>query len=515
MTTGKLALLAAALPFALLACSENGFVAQTDPGDIAPDIDVTPLSLDFGTLSAGDESVQTFEIASVGTTDLTVSRLQIAGDGYELLTEVTDLVLPPGESTSVDVAFSPLGDSDQLGVVDVFSNDPDEGAVEVDLHGAGAVPSLQIDPDPYDFGVDYIGCGNGQDFQVTNVGSDTLVVDQLWYENAENELHLTDGNTYPLTLEPGASAPLHVDFMPAVEGAIRGELHATSNDPRGEVVAKQTAEGQYVGRGEDQFAIPENPPVDIVFAVDQSCSMDDDVTRIGNNFSRFISDISNITNDWRIGVVTKDSGCFNGGILRSTTPDYVTKFQTAVGGDFGNYTEALLTLGYNALAATTGNGCNGGFLRPNAMLHFILVSDEPEQSWNNWSYYVNNFLTYKSDPALVKISAVAGDYPNGCATAEAGAGYYEAVQATGGIYLSICDTDWASHASELATASLADIYNFTLSDTPDVATIRVWVNGTEWTSGWHYDAPSNQVRFDDDLGSGTLTVKYGVLAPCD
>ena len=50
-----------------------------------------------------------------------------------------------------------------------------------------------------------------------------------------------------------------------------------------------------------------------------------------------------------------------------------------------DYTEALLTVAANALSKTTTTGCNAGFLRTEALLHVILVSDEPEQSPHSWS----------------------------------------------------------------------------------------------------------------------------------
>jgi hypothetical protein len=402
-----------------------------------------------------------------------------------------------------------------MGWLKVFSNDASDPAVESTLIGYGAVPELAIDPEVYDFGIDYIGCGNGQDFTLSNVGTDELVIDGIRYETSDGQLVMTDTNTLPLALQPGESTKVKVDFLPTAVGTTSGALVVSSNDPRGEVEATQTAEGLYADIVKDIFEVPEEPPVDILFAVDQSCSMDDDVSRLASNFSTFIADINTYTTGWRIGVATKDTGCFNEGILKSTTTNYASKFATAVAGEGGNYTEALLTVSTNALANTASTSCNAGFLRTDALLHVILVSDEPEQSAKSWSSYVADMQSYKSDPSLVKISAVAGDYPSGCATADPGTGYYEAVTATGGVYLSICDTNWAAHVEKLATASLEGLYDFELTQTPDPDSIQVWVNGTEWFADWHYDAATNEVQFDVELGGGKVTVKYGVLVSCD
>lgn len=507
-----------AFALGLAGCSENGFHHNGDAAGMAPDIEVDPGQLTYGTLSTGEEEVQTFTVRNVGTADLTVEGIEIDNASFVVLSEPTAFTLPPGAEQTVDVAFSPMGANEQVGVASVFSDDPDESAALVDLIGQGAVPELEIEPDPYDFGVDYIGCGNGHDFSLTNVGTDDLVIERIKYTpDAEKQLTLTDANVLPLTLAPGQQTSVRIDFLPQVEGAITGELAVTSNDPRGVVVATQTAEGQYVGENEDEFDIPEEPPVDIVFLVDRSCSMDDDAANLANNFSKFISTISTYTTDWRIGVVTKDSGCFNNGILKSTTSDYETKFEQAVKGSSGSYTEALLTLAANAMKETASGGCNENFLRSGAMLHMIMVSDEVEQSSKSWSSYVSTLQGYPDDPSLLKLSAVAGDYPSGCSSADPGIGYYEAVSATGGEYLSICDTNWSKHVETLATASMS-LSSVTLTETPDPDTIRVWVAGDEWFQpDWSYESSTNKVTFDAALpdGGGKVRVKYSILANCD
>jgi hypothetical protein len=47
-----------------------------------------------------------------------------------------------------------------------------------------------------------------------------------------------------------------------------------------------------------------------------------------------------------------------------------------------------------------------------------MVSDEHEQSNKSWDTYVNQVIAKKGDPALVKFSAVAGDYPGGGPSAD-------------------------------------------------------------------------------------------------
>ena len=210
-------------------------------------------------------------------------------------------------------------------------------------------------------------------------------------------------------------------------------------------------------------------------------------------------------------------------MLRPSQPDFITRFQYGVSdgsdGAWGFfYTEAGLTVTSEAIEMTDAGECNYGFMRPDAMLHIIMVSDEPEQSPMAWNHYVDKVVAKKGSAANVKFSAIAGDYPvSSCASAEPGTGYYEAVTATGGIFLSIC-SDWSDPGtlSMLAAASVQQSA-FELSATPVPVSVRVFVNGNERLNGWYFDGPTNTVYFESGIPDegDLIRITYGGLAVCD
>lgn len=507
----------------LVACNESGFVPTTEGGGVGPDIDVAPLALDFGLLGQGEERTQTFTVTNIGNSDLTVTDLGLEGDGFELRVDVTDFVLAPGASQDVEVAFTPVGSS-ELGAVTVFSNDPEDGAVEVDLFGAGAVPDLVLDPPTFDFGALSVGCGDDVTVSLSNVGTDDLVVTSIDYAGGA-DLTLLDWNDLPLTLAPGASTTVQVAFQPAAAGAQDGTLSVASNDPRGIETATQLGSGGLGARVEDTFDVPENPPVDILFAVDQSCSMDSHASNLAANFSTVAADLSAVTNNWRIGVVTMQNGCLNGGILGPTTTGLQQKFTDAVrqGDDGIADTERLFNLTNTALSKTSGTQCNAGFLRASALLHVVFVTDEWEQSGSRSSAasrantWVNGAAAYKSSDTLFRASGVICP-DSGCSWAGGDGGpdgYREAVQYAGGVRLDISTNNWGNAASQIAEASLAGLYDFPLSEDAEPSTVRVWVNGVEWTTGWHYDIMNNEVDFESELAGGSVVVKYNETGVCN
>lgn len=502
--------------------SENNIgTFKEEPGAGAQDIEVTPTLLDFGSMGSGSQTTQSFTITNVGDEGsiLAVDSVQIVdGNGsFTILTPEADLSknLPVGDSMTVEVAFTPLG-ANNTAKARVYSDDGDEPKVDVDLLGTGSVAELQIDPDPLDLGQTYLGCYQENEVTLTNVGSDVLTIDSITEDG--DAFSLLSAPSVPLTLAPGESSLVKVLFVPYAEQAYSGGLIVSSNEPASPRTSPHTGEGVYAPAVTDTFEVPENPPTDILFFVDQSCSMDDDARNLSSNFSAFIGDLSNYTTDWHIIVANDDDGCNNSGLLTINTANYESKFSDAAQRGGGTWTEAGLYVADKAIENTDNGECNTGFMRPNALLHIILVSDEPEQS-GSWSSHTNNIINKKGSASLVKISAVAGDIPRGCSgngnSADAGTGYYDAVAATGGEWLSICST-WSQHVATLAQASIS-LDTFELSQEAAESTIVVTVNGTQRNAGWTYDPNTNEVLFSADIPTegDTIEITYNPMVNCD
>jgi hypothetical protein len=511
------------LAFLLVGCmSENNIgTFKEDPGAGGQDIKVDPVQIDFGMLGVGEQSTSSFTVTNVGDegTILKVDSIQIqdSNGSFTILTPEADLSkdLPTGDSMTVEVAFTPLG-ANNTAIARVYSDDPDEPKVDVNLMGSSSVPELQIDPDPLDLGQTYLGCYQENVVTLTNIGGDLLTLDSITEDG--HAFSLLSTPSLPLDLLPGESTEVKVLFVPYEERAYTGGLIVRSNEPASPRESAHTGEGVYAPAVTDTFEVPYDPPTDILFFVDQSCSMDDDARNLANNFSSFIADLSNYTTDWHIMVVNDDDGCNNSGILTINTNGYESKFSDAVQRGGGVWTEAGLFVADKAIQNTDNGECNDGFIRPSALLHVILVSDEPEQS-GDWAGHTTAIINKKGSASLVKISAIAGDVPGGCIgngnSADAGTGYKDAVNYTSGLFLSICST-WSSNVSQLASASIS-IDTFELSQEAAESTIEVYVNGSKRNSGWSYDQNTNEVIFSSNIPSegDTVEITYNPLVNCD
>ncbi len=502
-------------------CNDQGFSVVDDitqGGD--PQVDVFPLQLDFGRLAADDMETATFTVANRGYAPLDVDEIRIEGDGgFTFLSTNLSFPLEPDQEEEIEVAFSPLGADMQLAQAIVVSNDPKRPEVPVSLAGEGRVPMLAISPDPHDFGTVGTGCADEVELSLQNIGAEELVIDDLVHTDADGLSARWESfsETLPLSLGPGDYTTLVIDFAPSGPGAVTGTLTVDSNDPRGVLSATQSGTGTSTSERTETFTATIDPPVDILFAVDRSGSMEDDAASLAANFEAFIDGVEDVTEGWQVGVVTLDEGCVNGGVFDSDTAGLSAAFEDAVttgeDGDIVN-DEALLQMADRALQLTGSGDCNGELLREGAPLHIIVVSDEPERSTEHaaawtWDYWVERLQGYVSSPEQLVISGVVDT--EDCN--EGDDGYAEAISETNGSALSICTGDWADHVAALADISVTGAWSLTLDEVPAVDTIVVLVDGEE-VDGWTYDADTNTVVLDGLQGGEEVAISYTVADEC-
>ena len=477
----------------LIACQiETTLSEEVADNDAAGSLAVSPTTL---SLSAplGELDTGSVWLENIGNATLTLSAAEIIDSSRFSVLSPAPLSLAPGEQLELPITFEALS-LEESGTMRLYSTDPDHPELDVLLQGEALTPLLTIEPEPLDFGSRTTGCEWSLPVSMINDGSAELAIDAVVISGADYSL---TGELVGL-LAPGESVDGVVVFSPEVAGAQEGVITVASTDPAGDVTAQVTGTGADPALKEQLFVQGAEilDAVDIMFYIDQSGSMADDKSRLEDAAEQFMADLSQSAADYQVMVVTSDLGCHNNTIITPSTVDPVAEFIAALDGQPGGFTEAGLSVVLSALEESGAGDCNAGFLRADTPLSLILVSDEPEQSPDGWDKMLVAIQALVPD---VVVSAIAGDYPDGCDTAEPGAGYYEAVQATGGVFHSICDADWSPHLesiSEVSTQIDGEITDtFALADYPDPQTITVEVNG-EQVTGWTYDAASNSIVFD-------------------
>lgn len=321
------------------------------------------------------------------------------------------------------------------------------------------------------------------------------------------------------------------------------------------------------------------PKVDVLWVIDNSGSMTEEQEKVAANFEAFTRFFVDSGIDWHIGAVTTDCGTLeDGGTGTGTglsadcgklvsvagypylTPDVPAPeamFRQLVrAGAGGSADEMGLLATWRALVPVSPEveNHNRGFLRKNAALHIVVISDEPDSSPYP-TFNMPEFTTYvkyqlkepvSGQAPPVTFSSIVGPKPNGCRSqdgsgdAAAGAEYIEATNTIGGIFASICTTDWypVLEAIGLQAAGLRDEYF--LSELPVRDSIRVWVfdetgrrdgldvatlgadealdeacdaRGRQQCFAYRYDRQRNSIRTIDFLPapSSDVNIRYEIL----
>lgn len=269
-----------------------------------------------------------------------------------------------------------------------------------------------------------------------------------------------------------------------------------------------------------EIFLTEGVPADIIFYGDTSDSMTRRLINLADNLESFADRLGDLASDWHLIAVTGPSGCGIGGVLTSDDPDYVAKFSAGITTKPTDDTQDEMGLQNVAEAVVQANGgCNTGFLRDDAVLHIIILSDEDDESpgWDTnpsgyWGTYVDTIIAAKGNPEKVLISTIGGPVPDGCSNADPAHGYWDAVLATGGEFLSICE-EWDGELSSLADISIT-IDTFVLQGTPDPDTIEVQVEGTVVTN-WAWAPAQNAVVFTSDPPFGGQEVAITFVPKVD
>jgi len=517
------------LPLLVLtaACQEYDLKNQPVPEEEAfPAIQVDPPSIEFGQLADGETATDSFVITNVGDAELSVSDIDVGvgADAFSILS-ATSYDLLPEETVEIEVEFEPF-DLEHYGVVEVASNDPQNEIVTVDLLGLGTPPDtpiLEISPDSHNFGETFVPCGATQELEMRNVGSAPLEITDVEYESAGLLTFDNRGVTLPLTLLPDEYVTVAVEFAAVSQGSDTGTLRVTSNDPRGEQTADQNGEGAYLDYTTESFTEPGRAPVDIVMLIDQSGSMGENQQTIENGIPDFLAELQNVS-DWQLIQVTGKDGCGNQGIITENTANaenILINNAFRVSDGFGLHTEALLKHAKTALDKDAPGLCNEGFLRPGALLHLIMISDEADQSPNTWSHWVSQYENYVVDPSLVKVSAIVDVNSTSCGNSGKGysvgpSGYIDAAQATGGEVLNICDPNWGDDLDDIAAAAVAGIRSYNLEYVTDGATIEVTINGTP-TTDFDYEPNGSTVTINSPAvgEKDVVEITYAIPATCN
>lgn len=263
--------------------------------------------------------------------------------------------------------------------------------------------------------------------------------------------------------------------------------------------------------------------VDVLFVIDNSASTEDKQENLARNFKGFFDFLAEAKVDYHIGVTTTDVTSSGPGaqgrlfgspeVITPATPDPLGAFaKNARVGTGGSGNEAGLDAARRTLELKPA-----GFLRPEAYLFLIFVSDDEDHSEPGVPRFFYRYFEQakgKGNEGMVSAGAIVGDAPDGCFTpsggqARAGLRYKEVVDFVGGRVGSICGAQFDQILRDLGVDAVGLKRKWALTRIPDEGTLDVTVKFPCSTPKETLDAvcSAQTAECDGDAGTVACTVK--------
>lgn len=515
--------------------------------------------LNFGVVAIGDKKKLAATLKNVGSADCSIQYPAKGGLSFDssftfgTMAPTLPGKIKPGETASVEMVFQPTGAMQIPGFQQYITVQTDEkvasecmmggtdGCKQFYLAGTGVVLAIDTVPATIDFGLVTIGC-NSVDKVVTiyNVGGAAVTLKDFSIDPAGAPFTIVQKPVTPLSLNPGGSATVTVKYRPTTATPDVATLVIVHDFSSGQSTVPLKGTGTTEGHQIDTFTQNTEPKTDVLWVIDNSGSMSDKQKFLGQNARTFIQQANLTSNDYQVAVIaaewsgTADTGfphkadsasAYPGSsiypgeffgqpkVIKRTDPDPAGELEKNI--KIGNCCSDSKESGLEGAKAALTNPLigdpakpNSSFVRPDAKLAIIALSDEEDQGASqSVQYYVDLFQQLKGakNTQLFSFHAIAGDVPDGCSATvngvsiagAAGKRYSEAATRSNGKFRSICTTDWGTIAKDIGLDAFTARLQFILSRACDPATLKVKVNGTLKAAGvdFDYDAPSNSIVF--------------------
>jgi hypothetical protein len=481
---------------------------------------------------------------------------QIAFNPFKLVSEpAPSTILGPGETLAFEFEFDAPDVQSDLGRDSYYARlvallfDPNSSSLEfvtppggvglgVNVRAETAVPLVAIDPPSIEFGTVRTDCtSDTSQVRIRANGPMDATVSRVEAIGCDGAVRV-EGPATPATV-PGFGA-IYYDLVFAPDEALPTTCvlfieNDSANLPSYEVAL--AGGGTDKTRQTDAFVQLPAPRVDVLFVIDDSFSMGDDQERLRQELPKVVEIATTWGQDYHLGITTTDTlqvrGNFQGvpRFADPTTP-ISTFSENMLVGTAGYYIEQGLEAAYLALynrnartdipcqVAVPGqcprddgegvalicvegfcSGRNYGFLRDDAELAVIIVSDEEDSSPQTVNWYVNRFADLKRPNSGVGVTVHSVIVPAaGClgGFGTPGTRYVQTSEALNGAIISICAPDFSAEFERVArrTFGLKDRFYLTLPPEPE--SIAVKVRGAVCTTGWNFNIATGAVVFDED-----------------
>ncbi len=466
-------------------------------------LQASPERINFGQLPPGF-----VRRASVTVTNAGDDPCRFLSQGFRppldasisVVTASVSTELLPGQSWALEFEFAPTERRPAKAIYGFTTDDPVFPERSFSLVGtAEGYVQLFAQPGQIDFGSTRPQCTvRERRLALVNAGTVDVLLESAQLLSSAPELGLR-GPTLPQTLRSGTTTDFIVSYQPPDIGPDQGFVEFQVRDLPFPILVPVSGDAQPNATTTDIFTQQVASRADVLFVIDDSCSMGDDQRALATNLSAFIQQAGLRQIDFQMGITTtsilQSGGVLVGPVMATNDSNLVAEFsrQAMVGTRGSGFEQGLEAALLAFKAAERGQRPNANLFRAGASKAVIIVSDEDDQSPAQVAYYFGELRARA--PAGLGIAVVGGGL-SGCSSSTGHAApsprYSNFVQLGGGIFEPICGS-WANSLSNIGALAFGLRRNFPLSQIPEPgATITVTIDGQVDTSGI-YDPATNSV----------------------
>ena len=198
----------------------------------ATNLVVSQAQLDFGTVTVGSSKTLTDTVSNPTTRAITVTQASVSASGFQITSPAFPATLNPGENFTLRVTFRPAAPGAQTGTVSLLRQSSSSQSASTTLIASGmAVTStpaghLTASSSSLNFGNVQVGSTLSLSETITNSGGMSVTISQATPSGTGVTL---SGLSVPVTLNPGQTATLTLNFAPLSSGILSGGLSLVSD----------------------------------------------------------------------------------------------------------------------------------------------------------------------------------------------------------------------------------------------------------------------------------------------
>lgn len=256
-------------------------------------------------------------------------------------------------------------------------------------------------------------------------------------------------------------------------------------------------------------------PIDMIWVIDNSGSMDNEAAQVRKNFKKFTAEIS-LHTDLSLSLVSSKSTFLGTEVEmdeESIAAGHVQIDQQVESTDAFIITSSLLCpegsadLCSNFAHYIKYESALAPRVRPEAQRVYVYVSDDDI----NGAVNADNFMDLTgSNPERTRLFAFAGIGTSTCGIARRGKTYETLALATKGKVFDICESDWSANFKQLTDSVIEFANQFEIPVAGELKILKVTLAGKALTES-QYKIEGKKIQIIDSSltsSSGDITVEY-------